>query len=371
MYQSYDLNLVEERPLTYRVVQWATGAVGVWGLKQIIDHPDLELVGVWVSSDAKAGKDAGEIADRPPTGVIATTSREEILALDADVVIHTAVAVNADGHLPFDDDVEALLRSGKNVISTASYFSPRMDGPEITERMQKAATDAGVTLYGGGIDPGFVFDRVAATLTGSIHDIRQIRMIESQDVADHPSLTLLSEVGFGKKPEQLSMDSPGVQYYGGRLLCAAVGKLADQLGLEIDSVQPSRVEHVLAETDLETSIGTIKAGTISAVLHEFSAFRDGHAVIQHQWVTYMDRASVPDDWYLGPERREGEPKPYVARIEIEGKPNLVTEMVYTDPDDETSYSFPTAAVCINSIPDVVDAAPGLLQEEVFGRWRRA
>ncbi|XGU21064.1 hypothetical protein ACETU7_13450 [Rhodococcus sp. 3Y1] len=51
-----------------RVAQWATGAIGKTALRGIIDRPDLELVGLYVYSDAKAGRDAGDIARRAPTG---------------------------------------------------------------------------------------------------------------------------------------------------------------------------------------------------------------------------------------------------------------------------------------------------------------
>ena len=44
-----------------RVVQWATGGVGVAAIRGVLEHPDLELVGCWVHSEAKAGKDVGDI----------------------------------------------------------------------------------------------------------------------------------------------------------------------------------------------------------------------------------------------------------------------------------------------------------------------
>ncbi len=60
--------------MKYRVIQWATGSMGKTCLRAVIDHPDLELVGLYVCSNRKAGRDAGEIARRNPTGVIATSS---------------------------------------------------------------------------------------------------------------------------------------------------------------------------------------------------------------------------------------------------------------------------------------------------------
>ena len=38
--------------MTYRVIQWATGGVGRAAAEGVLDHPDLELVGCWVSSAA-------------------------------------------------------------------------------------------------------------------------------------------------------------------------------------------------------------------------------------------------------------------------------------------------------------------------------
>ena len=51
--------------MTYRVIQWATGNLGRAAIEGIVSHPDLELVGVWVHSASKVGKDAGELAERP------------------------------------------------------------------------------------------------------------------------------------------------------------------------------------------------------------------------------------------------------------------------------------------------------------------
>lgn len=356
--------------MTYRVVQWATGSVGSWALRQIIDHPDLELVGVWVSSAAKDGRDAGELCGRPATGIRATTSRQAILDLGADVVIHCSVGVGPQGLLPFDDDVIALLESGKNVISTASYFSPLIEGPERMAALEAACAKGGSTLYGSGIDPGFVCDRVAALLSGSVAKVNKIRMIESMDVSTNPGELLLSEVGFGKRPEDRSLDSPGVLYYGLRLLPAAVAKLADLLGVKLDMVVPSKADVVLADRDMDVAMGTLKEGTIKAVLHEFSGMRNGEAFITHQWVTYMGPDGMPEDWVLAPQGEEGKPPPYFVRVEIDGRPGLKVDMVYTDDEDESSFSFPTATVCINSIPDVVAAPPGFLQENIFGHWRQ-
>jgi len=350
-----------------RVIQWATGVVGAWSLRMIIDRPELQLVGVWVSSPEKDGKDAGELCGRPTTGVTATSDKDAILALDADVVVHCALAVGPHGHLPFDDDVIRLLRSGKNVISTVSYFSPLMEGPERMAELEEACRAGNATLYGGGLDPGFVCDRVVSLLTGSLADVKRIKMIESIDVSNHPGAELLSEVGFGKRPEEMRLDSPGVEYYGMRLLPGAVAKLADMFGIALDGIEP-RGDIVLAKEDRHVRMGTLPKGTMIGALQEFNGIRDGEPFITHQWVHYVGRDEMPDDWVLAPPHAHGAP-PYFVRIEIEGTPSLTVDMTWTDPQDETSFSLPTAAVAVNAIPDVLAAAPGLLREQIFGAWR--
>lgn len=103
--------------MAVRVVQWATGGVGVAAINGVLEHPDLELVGCWVHSEAKAGKDVGELIGAEPIGVTATNSVEEILALDADAVIYSPL-------LPDPKEVTALLRSGKNVVTPSGGSTP-------------------------------------------------------------------------------------------------------------------------------------------------------------------------------------------------------------------------------------------------------
>ena len=101
----------------YRVVQWSTGKVGVRALDAILDNPNLELVGVWVHSRSKVGRDAGELVGRPPCGVAATDDVDALLGLGADVVCYTAT-----GELrPMEalDDICRILASGANVVSSS------------------------------------------------------------------------------------------------------------------------------------------------------------------------------------------------------------------------------------------------------------
>jgi hypothetical protein len=56
----------------YRVAQWGTGHSGMPALRALIEHPTFEFVGVRVYSEAKAGRDAGDLCGLGPTGILAT-----------------------------------------------------------------------------------------------------------------------------------------------------------------------------------------------------------------------------------------------------------------------------------------------------------
>ncbi|MFD2430122.1 hypothetical protein ACFSUK_22445 [Sphingobium scionense] len=64
----------------YRVIQWATGNIGGRALRAVIEHPGLDLAGLWVSSAAKAGQDAGTLAGTPPQGIVGTSDVDALVA---------------------------------------------------------------------------------------------------------------------------------------------------------------------------------------------------------------------------------------------------------------------------------------------------
>src|SRR3954447_22942348 len=99
-----------------RVIQWATGNVGREAVAAVHAHSDLTLVGALVYDENKAGRDVGDICGIGPTGVTATTDRDQVLATDADCALYMAQGeMDPSGAL---GDICDLLAQGKNVIST-------------------------------------------------------------------------------------------------------------------------------------------------------------------------------------------------------------------------------------------------------------
>ena len=161
-----------------RVVVWSTGGVGSNAIRAIARAPDLELVGVWVHTPEKVGRDAGELAGIAPLGVTATSDIDALIPLRPDCVVYAASGPERGaGAVP---DYERLLEAGINVVTTTStelVFPPVADAA-LRERLSKAAAAGGASLYASGIFPGFASDELALLLTTQSRSIRTLRLIE-------------------------------------------------------------------------------------------------------------------------------------------------------------------------------------------------
>ena len=165
--------------MSLRVIQWATGAMGKSCLRAVLDHPAMELVGLYVYGEAKAGRDAGDIARRPLTGVIATRDIAEILALDADVVIHCARLAPPYGS--HDAEIIRLLASGKNVVSINGFSHPGYGDATRLSALEAACVAGSSTLMAAGLNPGFAAEQLAVVATGVCSELDQVEVIESVD----------------------------------------------------------------------------------------------------------------------------------------------------------------------------------------------
>ena len=105
-------NPVDSPERRYKVVVSATGRVGKLAIRTIADRPNLDLVGVWVHSEAKDGQDAGTLAEIHSLGVTSTCDKELILQGDADCVVYTGPATNRPREAI--EDFCRILEAGKN-----------------------------------------------------------------------------------------------------------------------------------------------------------------------------------------------------------------------------------------------------------------
>jgi 4-hydroxy-tetrahydrodipicolinate reductase len=321
-----------------RVVQWATGNIGTKALRGVIEHPALELVGLWVHSDDKVGRDAGELAGLGPVGVNATHDLDEIVALGADGVLYMPRQLTPE-------EVCALLAGGSNVVTTRGEFHrPASIPDDLRERVETACAEGGTSLHSTGSSPGFITEALPVVLTSLQRRLDHLAIDEFADLQGRPSPDLLFNVmGFGRAPADVDE---------GRLLHAehsfgpSLALVADALGLPVDDLEPFG-EVAVATRDVAIAAGTIPAGTVAAQRLGVSARRGGEELMTFRanwyWTTELEPA-----WDL---RQTG------WRVQVDGDSPLDVDIRF--PVDLDRMSGYTANRAVNAVPVVCAAEPGI------------
>ncbi|GAA4073039.1 NAD(P)H-dependent amine dehydrogenase family protein [Nonomuraea soli] len=330
--------------MPFRVVQWATGAVGRYALRDVLARADLQLAGVLVYDPDKIGLDAGELVGAGPTGVVCTDDVERVLALDADCVLHMPLPSSYfDGS--HGNDVEticALLASGKNVITTTGFVYPKNYGHRVLERIEAACARGGTSLHGTGINPGFMSDFLPLALSGLSSRIDHLYVRESSDFRGHPSRQIVVDlIGFTRSAKDYTAAVRPYRAFQRALFAESVQLVADALGVVLDEVEETD-EFELATEEFEISAGLVREGTVCASRWIFSGLVRGRPFMTIECVYKADSTRV---------ERWAEPG---FTIHIEGVPQMTVAV------EEVSHGLAAAAAhAVNAIPAVVTASPGI------------
>ena len=335
--------------MAIRVIQWATGTVGVHAVPAIVEHPDLELAGLWVHSADKVGRDAGELCGIDPVGVLATSDADALLASDADVVCYMAHSDVRPGEVV--EDLCRMLAAGKNVVNTSfvPLLYPAAAGEGFHDQLQAACKAGGTSFYTSGIDPGFGNVGLAVHALALCKRVDTVRMMEIVNYStwDNP-FTMFEIMGFGKPDASRSLLlAPGST----TLAWGPVVELvARALGAELDGIEEHH-EILLADEPFEIASGPIEEGTISAMRFEIRGMIGGQARIVVEHVTRLRDTDAPD-WPDG----EG------YRVLIGGEPNLKLELELSSDEGDHNHAgcLATAMHVLNAVPHVVAADPGVL-----------
>ena len=87
------------------------------------------------------------------------------------------------------------------MITTAGQHYPAAHGPARLAMFDEAARAGGVTLYGTGMNPGYVLERLVLGLTGVCVDVRRIEVIELLNASTMPDPDFVFTVmGMGSDP---------------------------------------------------------------------------------------------------------------------------------------------------------------------------
>ena len=337
--------------MSIRVVTWGTGNVGCYAVRAVLNHPELELVGHIVSSAAKAGQDAAELAGAGDVcGVLATDDVGAALALQPDCVVYTAHSETR--MMEAAEDQARCLRQGINVVSSSLFMLQYPDSPDIAflaDPLKAACSEGRTTCFNNGIDPGFANDTLPLVFTGLSEYWSSVRMREVINYSTYEQEHTIREVmGFGYPVDHDCMlFRPGMLSLG---LGGSVRSVAAGLGVELERVYEVH-ERLPLESDVENGMGLFSAGTTGAMRFEVRGVVDGRDAIVLEHVTRLTDDIAP-----------GWPKGKGYRVIIEGEPRMDVSMDMEDRNGDHAVAgvIQTATAIVNAVPAVVAHAPGMV-----------
>jgi hypothetical protein len=334
-----------------RVVVWATGWIGTLAIRAIARRPDLELVGVWVHSPEKVGRDAGELAGIAALGVAATDDVDALLGLRPDCVVYAAHGPERDSiHVPIYAQILAAGVDVATVSSPSLVYPPGFDATYRTE-LEAAAERGGATLYASGIEPGFAADHLPLLLCTQSNAITSIHSAEIFLYDGYPvAFDMRDVMGFGMPMDyEPFLAMPGAQTIAWG---PSIRLIAHALGVELDDTREI-YERVPSDRRLEVASGVIEPGTCGAVRIKTIGVVNGRDAITIEHVNRM-AADLAPEWATA--ARDG-----TYRVEIAGDPDITCEMTVGDPAAPTAGGMTATAMrVVNAVHAVVAAPPGLV-----------
>lgn len=311
-------------PIT--VAQYGIGPIGAEIARLLLTKPWVRLTGAVDIDPNKTGRDAGEVIGAGRNiGVPVTAALEG----KPDVVCHSTGSRLRD----VAPQLKELLSRGCHVVSTCEELSFPLD-EEIREELQQVARANHVTLLGTGVNPGFVMDKLALTITSVCQHVDEVRILRIQNASTRRE-PLQRKVGAGMTTAQFrdAVAAGKIKHMGLRESLMMVGK---GLGAEFTSVTEEKIEPIVAEREVVTQYLKVAPGEVAGV----------HQTIEG---TGKIRVSLELRMYVGADELAAD------RVIIKGVPDIEMEIKGGVHGDRA-----TAAMVVNAIPRVVQAPPGVL-----------
>jgi 4-hydroxy-tetrahydrodipicolinate reductase len=310
-------------------------------LRGIVEHPRYDLAGVYVYSEQKAGRDAGELCGTRPTGVRATRQIQDIIAARPDCVIYMPMTDGARV-----EELCGLLESGINIVTTVTDFHHRDSvEPELWERVEHACQRGRASLYATGPSPGFITEIFPLAVLGLMRRLDCLTINEFADMRTRNSPELLAQM-FGHEPAQMDLSHIAARL--GRDFRQSFRQIADAIALPLDDVTAVGSVAVARRTEV-LPVATIQAGTVAAWHFEITGLRLGKPLMR-----------FCPTWYVCPELDP----PLKVRdsgwnVVFEGDPPFEIDIHYERQNYGAVQPGYNAYICVNAVANVCAAAPGI------------
>ncbi len=327
----------------YRVVQWATGRIGESSLRELIRSPELDLVGVYVHSESKDGRDAGELCGLAPIGVKATRDINKIIALKPDCIVAVQEGANID-------DVCRFLEAGINIAtSRVDYLEPERMDPEVRRRTEAACLKGNSSIHATGSSPGFSSEALPLVATTMSRRMDCMTIDEFADIPlSCPDVQVIG-MGFGQPPSKEF--NPHLLAHIGHGFVQSISVIAKALNIHLDGIE-TMGENAHGNERFVLPGGTpIEKGTIAAQRINVLGMLKGKPIIRYRINWYASK-NVDQDWNL---RENG------WRLQIEGETPIDISVTFPVALDKAPAAMAalTAYSVINTVPYICEAPPGI------------
>lgn len=317
-----------------KVILWGLGAMGGGIGKMLVKKQGVDIVGA-IDIGAKIGKSMYDVVPGIEKGdredVIVGTPEDVIQPGAADIVVVCTNSFTKDVY----DKLVFVMERGMNVITSAEEMAyPQAQEPELSKQLDEIAKKNGVTVLGTGINPGLIMDLLVILWTGACESVDHIVSRRVNSLSPFGP-AVMEEQGIGVTVEEFKKGNLA----GHVGFAESMGMIADGIGWEIDKFEQS-MEPIVTDVDRKSPYGFAAAGNVAGVAMKANGYRNGELLIE------MDHPQQIEPEQVGVQTGD-----YVI---IKGTPNV--NMVNSP---EVEGGIGTIAMCVNMIPQVINARPGL------------
>jgi 2,4-diaminopentanoate dehydrogenase len=315
-----------------KVLHYGLGPIGAAIVRQIATRRGFKIVGAVDIDPAKAGRDLADIAGvgRKLGIKVSNDAKKTIKATKPDIVVLCTVS-SIKKVLP---QMAEILKLKVPIVSTTEELAyPTSGNLKYARALHEMAKKAKVAVLGTGVNPGFTMDALPITLTGVCERVDSIRVDRIQD-ARVRRLPFQQKIGAGLTREQFQrkVDDSSVRHVG---LAESVSMIADAMGWKLDKITDD-IQPKMATATVASEYLAVDAGYVCGIVQDGVGYRNGKPVITLHMEAYL-----------------GAPESY-DQVDIAGSPNIKSRIAGGVHGDVA-----TASITVNSIPKILEVAPGL------------
>ncbi len=322
-----------------RVVIWGFGAMGSGMARMILKKKGIDIVGVCDMHPDRVGKEMHELLGVERGGRAPVTVKARIEEVLTERCCDLALCATDSFTKAAFPRLKYCLEKKVNVISTAEEMSfPKAQDPELAAELDRIAKANGVSILGTGINPGLIMDLLVIVMTGCMIDVEHIEAKRVNSLSPFGP-TVMHEQGVGFTLEAFNKAVADGTMAGHVGFQQSVAMIAEALGWKVDRFE-QQMKPIVTTVDRRSAYGFAKAGDVAGVNMTGQGYVGGEP-----------RIDMIHPQQIEPEMEGTHTGDYVT---IKGTPpvNLANK-------PEVDGGLGTIAMCVNMIPQVINAEPGL------------